>query len=68
MRITNRFFRKIGIRLHDENRSLVFPERFSIEIMIMIAFSKPETDCEMIVKPGLAAMPVIIFYPVFSRA
>jgi len=41
------FHMKIGIRSRDENRSAIFPERFSIAIVIAIAVSKPEPDCEM---------------------
>jgi hypothetical protein len=35
---------KIGIRLRNENRLLIFPERFSIAIVIAIAFSKSGPD------------------------
>jgi hypothetical protein len=41
------FTGKIGIRLRNENRSLIFPERFSIAIVIAIAVSKPGPGCEM---------------------
>jgi len=41
------FIAKIGIRLRNENRSLIFPERFSIAIVIAIAVSKPGPGCEM---------------------
>jgi hypothetical protein len=41
------FSMKIGIRLCNENRSAIFPEWFTIAIVIAIAFSKPEPACEM---------------------
>jgi hypothetical protein len=41
------FHMKIGIRLRNENRSLIFPERFLIAIMIAIAVSKLGSDYEM---------------------
>jgi len=36
-----------GIRFPDQNRSAIFPERFSIAIVIAIAGSKSLTDFKM---------------------
>jgi len=41
------FSMKTGIRLCNENRSAIFPEWFSIAIVIAIVFSKPEPGCKM---------------------
>jgi hypothetical protein len=41
------FTGKIGIRLRNENRLLIFLERFSIAIVIAITFSKSGPDYEM---------------------
>ena len=34
------------IRLHNENRIAIFPEKFSIGIVIAIEIRKPEIDCK----------------------
>ena len=39
---------KIADRFYRENRLLIFPDRFSIAIVIAIAFSKPGSGCEMV--------------------
>jgi hypothetical protein len=41
------FTGKIGIRLRNENRLLIFPERFSFAIVIAIAVLKSGSDREM---------------------
>ena len=41
------FTGRTGIRFCDQNRIAIYPERFSIAIMIAIAFSKSGSDCEM---------------------